>query len=368
VILKLKALLGTLVLAHTLSAQEVRIGVLGLFHPHQLTLKATPAQAVVVQAGKSTFVLERSSGQDAIRITLSGEGLLLQFGDQSVRASAMHVAGRSGSATGFLLAVPEKVSRCYRGVLDVKVVSGILVPIVSMDLETAVASVVYAESDADAPLEALKAQSVATRSYFVAARDRHHDFDFCDTTHCQFLREPPSLGSGASRATLATRGLVLSYHDQRLAAMFTRSCGGRTQTPDEVGMAHQAYPYYPVVCNYCRRRPSRWTRHLSQADAAGLQQRGEASRLAVGRRLGWDAIPSNNFTMRTTTQGVVLEGAGQGHGIGLCQRGAKAMAQAATGFREILAHYYPNTSLTEIDPKNVGTSVPLVPGPPLAHP
>jgi len=107
---------------------------------------------------------------------------------------------------------------------------------------------------------------------------------------------------------------------------------------------------------------------LSQADAAGLQQRGEASRLAVDRRLGWDAIPSNNFTMRTTAQGVVLEGAGQGHGIGLCQQGAKAMAQTAAGFREILVHYYPNTTLTEIDPKNVGASAPLVPGAPLAHP
>ncbi len=347
---KCKALLCVVVLARGLSAQEVHIGVLGLFHPRQLVLKATPALGLVVQAGKNTFMLERSSGQEGVNITASGEGIVVQFRDQSVRASAIHVAGRSGSAGTFLLAVPGKISRHYRGVLDVKVVSDTLIPIVSMDLEAAVASVVAAESDADAPLEALKAQSVATRSYLVAARDRHRDFDFCDTTHCQFLREPPAPSSSAFRATLATRGLVLSYRGQPVAAMFTRSCGGRTHTPEEVGMTHRAYPYYAVVCDYCRRSPPRWIRYLSQADAVGLEEMREASRLVVDRHLGWGAVPSNNFAMRTTAEGVVLEGVGEGHGIGLCQRGAKAMAQDAASFREILAHYYPNTALTQIGP------------------
>src|SRR5437870_603078 len=115
-----------MVLARGLSAQEVHIGVLSLFHPRQLILKATPALGLVVQAGKSTFMLERSSGQDAVNITAAGEGIVVQFGDQSVRASAVHVAGRSGSASAFLLAVPGKISRHYRGVLDVKVVSDAL--------------------------------------------------------------------------------------------------------------------------------------------------------------------------------------------------------------------------------------------------
>jgi len=42
---------------------------------------------------------------------------------------------------------------------------------------------------------------------------------------------------------------------------------------------------------------------------------------------------------------VFLEGAGQGHGIGLCQRGAKAMAEEGSNFRQILNHYFPNTGL-----------------------
>jgi len=57
-------------------------------------------------------------------------------------------------------------------------------------------------------------------------------------------------------------------------------------------------------------------------------------------------IASNNFSSRQEGGQVILEGAGQGHGIGLCQRGAKAMAKQGSSFRQILNHYFPNTTLT----------------------
>ena len=60
------------------------------------------------------------------------------------------------------------------------------------------------------------------------------------------------------------------------------------------------------------------------------------------------AVRSNNFTAHSDAQGVVLEGSGEGHGIGLCQAGAKAMAQSGATFREILDHYYPNTMLVNL--------------------
>ena len=72
-----------------------------------------------------------------------------------------------------------------------------------MDRETAVASILASEMDESAPIEALKAQAVATRSFLAAGR-RHMDFDFCDTTHCQFLKSPPPLASRVSSAVLAS--------------------------------------------------------------------------------------------------------------------------------------------------------------------
>jgi len=329
------------------SAQQVRIGVLGLFHPRQITLQAAPAQAVIVHAGTRSFTLERSSGQDTAEIKISGGGLIFQIGDQSIETSSLRASSRSNDGADFVLGVPGKITRRYRGVLEVKAVAGTLVPVVQMDLETAVASVVQAESAPDTPLEALKAQAVATRSYFIAARGRHHEFDFCDTTHCQFLRQQPPTGSDASHAAKDTRGLVLAYRDQAVAAMFTRSCGGRTRTPQEVGLSTHTYPYFSVLCDYCLRHPSNWVRRVSASEAVELREHGEASRLAVDRRLGWDAVPSNNFSARGDSQGVILEGRGEGHGIGLCQAGGKAMAQAGASYREILDHYYPNTMLVD---------------------
>jgi peptidoglycan hydrolase-like amidase len=347
--LKLKLLASIVVIAQAVSAQDVRVGVLGLFRTRQLNLKTWPTQALIIRAGKQSFLLERSSGQDAATITLSGDEMLLQVGDRQIRAASIHAANRSGGVADFILAIPGKVSRHYQGVLEIDAAAGILVPVVTMDLETAVASAVQAENLPDTPLEALKAQAVATRSYFMAGQKRHHDFDFCDTTHCQFLREPPAPGSNAARAGFATHGLVLAYREKTLAAMFTRSCGGRTRTAQEAGIPHQGYPYFAVVCDYCLRNPWRWVRQLSSAEADDLLSRGESSRLDIDRRRGWDLIPSNNFTTQRGPDGVVLHGSGQGHGMGLCQVGARAMAETGAGFQEILAHYYPNTALVNAD-------------------
>jgi peptidoglycan hydrolase-like amidase len=353
VLLRTTLLACALLATQVVCAQDVQVGVMGLFRPHQIALKAAPGQALLIQMkivpdGEESLVLERSSGTDTAEITASGDVLIVQSGSQSSRISELRASSRGNGAAGFLLAIPGKISRRYSGVLELKSVAGVLVPIVQMDLETAVASVVQAESASDTPLEALQAQAVATRSYFIAARGRHHDFDFCDTTHCQFLREPPPPESNTSRAAVATRGLVLAYHDHAVAAMFTRSCGGRTRTPQEVGLPSHGYPYFTAVCDYCLRHPSGWTRRVSALEGADLRERGEDSRLEIDRRLGWDAVPSNNFVARSDSHGVVLEGTGEGHGIGLCQAGAKAMAQSGATFREILDHYYPNTTLVNL--------------------
>jgi len=325
-------------------AKDVRIGVLGLFHPRQLTLQASRKETVILQAEGQTFILEPDSRMTA-SFYISEDLLLLDFGGRVLRTTEIHAAARNHGAVPFLLSVPGKVTRAYRGTLDIKVSRGEVVPIITMDLETAVASAVAAESGSDTPPEALKAQAVVARSYFVAGGGRHRDFDFCDLTHCQFLREPPTQDSPSAMATHETRGIVLNFEAKPFAAMFSRSCGGHTRTPAELGLPGSGYPYFSVLCEFCYQSPFRWTRRLSQQDAV-LLGKGESGRLAVDRRLGWNAVPSNNFTSRQDGEQVIVEGAGQGHGIGLCQRGAKAMAEEGSSFRQILNHYFPNTTLT----------------------
>jgi stage II sporulation protein D (peptidoglycan lytic transglycosylase) len=333
-----------LILASSLTvAQNVRIGVLGLFHPRELALSVPAGSALVIHVGGESVALEGSSGVNIAHIRLRGDNVVLEVGTRVLPASELSVTSRESGPVDFNLAVPGKIKRHYRGILELKPSSRALTAVVIMDLETAVASVVAAESEPGTPSEALKALAVAARSYFVAGKGRHRDFDFCDTTHCQFLREPLASNTAAAQAISATRGLVIAYQSQPLAAMYTRSCSGSTRTPAELGLPPVAYPYYSVDCKYCRQHPSRWESRLSTADAVTLHNSNESSRLRLGRSLGWAAVPSNNFVILKEGEQTILRGVGQGHGIGLCQAGARAMAEEGADFREILAHYYPNT-------------------------
>jgi stage II sporulation protein D len=218
-----------------------------------------------------------------------------------------------------------------------------LVPIVIADLETVVASAVAAESLPSAPSEALRAQAIATRSFYLASPARHRDFDFCDTTHCQFLRAPPEESAAARAAAADTKGLVLLHAGEVLTTLFSASCGGRTRTLAQAGMAAQAYPYYAVDCPPCRASAPEWESSLAAGYAAQLENRTEANRIELGRALGWNVIPGYNYQVRHVGETIIVHGRGEGHGIGLCQRGASAMAASGADHRVILSRYYPNT-------------------------
>jgi len=323
----------------------VQIGVLTLFHPKEFRVSAVTGQALILRAGADSIPLETSSGVDAVTVEVSGVEVVARAGAKIIQAPELSFVGRQTEPVDFILAIPGKITRRYHGTLQIRPSHGNLLAIVSLELETAVASVVAAESSAGTPVEALKAQAVAARSYFVSGQGRHRDFDYCDTTHCQFLRNPPEQRSAAASAVEQTRGLVLAYQSHPFAAMYTRSCSGRTHTPAEIGIPSGSYPYYAVECEYCRAHPYRWTSRISARAAGLLRTTDESSRLDLDRRLGWSTVPSNDFLTAKDGDQIVLNGVGQGHAVGLCQAGARAMAEKGANFREILSHYYPNTTI-----------------------
>lgn len=324
--------------------QEIRFSVLGLFHAREMLLEEGSGAVLSVAASDASsttpFVL---NGEPAHR-----QLLFRAEGDRVVVGSASAVSwtatARDGSAVAFRLTVPGRIHRVYMGRLTLRARNGELLAVVGMDRETAVASIVAAEMEESAPIEALKAQAVATRS-FLAAGARHVDFDFCDTTHCQFLRSPPPSTSRVAEAVRSTRGMILLYRGKPLAALYSSRCGGRTRSLREVGMDFgEGYPYYAVLCEWCRRHPLVWR---STVDGRGrsLKPNDEAARIAAARQWGWSAIPGSDFTATEDGRGVQLEGHSAGHGVGMCQFGAIGMARAGSSFRQVLSHYYPNTSL-----------------------
>jgi stage II sporulation protein D len=325
---------------HTRPSDDVRIGVLGLFHPKQIVISPTSGGTLECMSGP-----ERLPVRASLPLQLAGPGITIA--GRAALAQAVHCGDGQGGYAEFVVAVPGRISRHYSGRLEIQPGTGELLIIVSMELETAVASVVAAEALPGSSSEALKAQAVAARSFLVTGKGRHRKFDFCDTTHCQFLREPPRVESPATQAALATRGMVLAYKDETFAAMYSSSCGGRTHSLEELGIAVRDYPYFSVSCAYCRRHPEKWVSRVSENDASRLAPT-ESARLKLARKLGWKALPSNSYSSRREGSSVLLEGVGAGHGIGLCQRGAADMASNGASFLEILQHYYPNTTVKRL--------------------
>jgi stage II sporulation protein D len=333
---KSRLIAAVLLLGGIAGAQSVRIGVFGLFHAKELTVAPAQNAALVLEVAGESVALENR----AARLRISTRRIEVAAGSRSWYGQRVLVHARDGSASDFVLSVPGKIRREYHGVLEIVPGSSELVPVVSMELELAVASAVAAESPPGAPLEALKAQAVATRSFYVAHANAHSIFDFCDSTHCQFLRQPPPENSLVARAVRETHGIVLTYRGAAFAAMFASSCGGRTRSLAELGLPLRDYPYFAVECPYCRSHAETWTRELP------VRVEGERGRLEVARQRGWSALPSNSYRIREQGGVLIADGSGQGHGLGLCQKGAAAMARDGKTFREILDHYYPNTVVT----------------------
>ena len=329
------AVSGSLAYAQT----EVRFGVFGLFHPNTLTLQAVGDGVVSVQGSNKTFVL---STPERRQIVLRADGDRVLAQGRPARQWA--ATARDGSRVRFQLSVPAKIHRIYEGKLIVTAHHGELIPVVTMDVETAVVSIVAAEMPVGAPVEALKAQAVATRS-FLASGSRHTEFDFCDTTHCQYLRSPEDASARVTEAVRATRGMILAYQQQPLPAMYASRCGGQTHTLQQLGMnSGSGYPYYAVRCDWCRQHPVRWqTRIENNGDIPRAGN--EPARIAQARQWGWSALPGNTFTVKKEEHGLLITVQNVGHGVGLCQFGAIGMAAAGADYQSILAHYYPNTEL-----------------------
>jgi stage II sporulation protein D len=246
-------------------------------------------------------------------------------------------------------------------------------------LEDYVAGVVSGELPASFPDEAQKAQAVAARSYALTrkleSQRQNRDWDIGTGVLAQVYhpRERPS----ARAAAAATEGEVLVMGMEPVEAYFHSVCGGQTESG--AAALGRELPYLvSVPCGRCDRAPgARWKVHITAAElgrAAGLPRAAESVRIigrtATGRaerlelsgggrsasltgadlrqRLGYGRLPSLAFEVEAARGAFVFTGRGQGHGAGLCQWGAAAMAREGKTYREILAHYYPGTEVVKM--------------------
>lgn len=337
------ALLCLFIVPAIQAQQDVTFSVLGLFHPKELVIEQGGPQPVSIRVANTTLLLNGEPGHRRLVVRAAADELTVG----EVDVSSCTVASRQQGSVRFRLSVPDKIQRIYKGKLTIVAHQGVLTAIVSMNREDAVASIVASEMPFGAPLEALKAQAVATRS-FLASGPRHRDFDFCDTTHCQFLRSPDDVIARIRQVVEATSGLVLAWHNQTIPALYSSRCGGKTRSLADVGMnPGSGYPYYSVQCKWCLEHPVQWQSRLNPGVRAP-QSSNESARITYARQWGWSALPGSSFTIRHDAGEATIEGRSIGHGLGMCQFGAIGLASSGADFRSILAHYYPNSEVIQM--------------------
>ena len=168
-----------------------------------------------------------------------------------IYTSAMSLTAWPASSDAWL----EVDEAPYRGVIEIRVnASNRFTVINELNLEDYLKGVVPAElSPAVFPeLEAIKAQAVAARTYAVKHRGQFmaEGFDICDTPACQVYRGAGVEQRMSDEAVAATRGELLTYEGKPVDAMYTSTCGGRTENVENV-FDGPSFPY--LVSRLCYR-------------------------------------------------------------------------------------------------------------------
>lgn len=263
----------------------------------------------------------------------------------------------------------------YRGAVRLRAVGDEVEVVNVLDLEAYLRGVVPAEMAASWPMEALKAQAVAARSYTLRSLDPSAAYDLCATVDCQVYRGVAAEQPRSDEAVAATAGVVVTYGGVIARTYYHSDSGGAIASSQEVWGT--SFPYLVAMQDVSSSTPHRaWTVRLdarvvgASLDAAGLgvgtvtglrlltvSESGRVAQLEVsgssGRRVlqgaqltalarGW-GLKSMRFAV---SSGLTVRGDGWGHGVGMSQYGAKALAQAGYDYGRILGFYYPNTALT----------------------
>jgi stage II sporulation protein D len=331
-----------------------------------------------------------TKGADAVQ--LDGEGMLatdergeplrVEFpvvvrpAKDAVQLQGRFVRRLTVAASSFIAVNGKK----YRGLIEIVPFESGLLVVNQLPLEDYLVGLINCEISSQWPIEAVKAQAVIARTYALYQREnRKNNLYHLESSVLDQVYEGCAIeDSRALRGVRDTAGEVLAYRGNIIQAFYHSSCGGHTEAAANVWGASVDY-LQGVDCKYCLSAPSiKWELALpcrkieSLLKSGGYQLTGLREVRPVGRNrsgrltevvlltdkgkfslsavkfrkaLGYGVIKSTNFDVVNGDDSVRFTGAGYGHGVGLCQWGAKQRAGDGFEYREILSYYYPGTKV-----------------------
>ncbi|MDN5343982.1 MAG: stage sporulation protein [Clostridia bacterium] len=257
-----------------------------------------------------------------------------------------------------------------------------------MPIEEYLPGVVAAEMEPTWPLNALAAQAILARTFTMKKIQeggvKAHGTDASTSVEEFQAYNPARINDSVRRAVEMTRGQVIKYKGDYINAWFYASGGSRTASSAVEGMnfRREPAPYIQSVPDpgqaITTSENKSWTATFSSAEVAAAVRKvtgqdpgpvtsvsiaakgpsGRATQLKVGNltvdapalrlALGNDRLRSTLLTGITTSGGrVTFKGEGYGHGVGLSQWGARALAAQGKSPQEIITYFFKDVELVK---------------------
>lgn len=350
----------------------------GLNRVNAAVLDETIRVAIVKSAAEVNV-----AGDGLLVTNEAGDALLLTF-PVTVKSlkDRLQVNGKYYSRLSFSASTAVYVNgKPYRGLAELTAADGGILVVNQLPLEEYLVGLINCEISSAWPIEAVKSQAIIARTYALSKKmarmnsSYHLESSVMDQVYEGCLIED----SRAHRAVFETAGEVLTYNGGIIQAFYHSSCGGRTEASENVWGNPFSY-LKGVECQYCLASPTAtaWESKLSISDieerlrTAGhkvyglteikpgaLNSRGRLKQVVLvaskggvaisgeqfRKAIGYGVIKSTRFTIKNSKNEISFSGSGNGHGVGLCQWGAKQRALDGFGSGEILSYYYPGTVL-----------------------
>lgn len=342
-----------------------------------VNIKGAPDIRVRLFKGKSAkikgnILVKDSSGKlilntnGVVSISLSGKMVILN-GRQFY--SPVYIYPNSS----YLYLLKKDGYRGYRGYFKIFVSKDKLYVINILNIEDYLKSVVTSESPSSWPLETLKAQAIAARTYALYQKLHREDwsYDVVDNEGDQAYNGIKNETKKGVRAVLETAGLVLTYRNRPILSFFTASTGWYIDDPKYI--FGTGYPYMRAKPDpySAKEKMGRWTKKITLNEIESYLRRkgvnigtiysispykttpgGRVVKVKINHSGGTKVLRTYTtvrraaklydilFSIQQVGNSIVFKGGGFGHGVGYSQWGGKALGEAGKRFDEILNFYY----------------------------
>ncbi len=265
--------------------------------------------------------------------------------------------------------------KLYRGAAVALARGGQVLLVNAVDVEEYVRGVIPLEMPSQWQEEALKAQAVIARTYAISNLNPKADFDLCDSERCQVYGGATAETPRGDVAASSTRGLILSYAGRPARTFFHAESGGFTASsreiwggdlpyltarPDPGGISSQNAWRISVPAGTVQNVISRFV-NVGKFKSMRVLDRTESNRPSaieiVGSGGTAKVVGTNVYTLAralgakssmidiVSSNPFVVEGYGNGHGVGLSQYGARFFAAQGYAYTQILGYYYPGVGI-----------------------